>query len=285
MPCAGVWTLSRVRDGAGEIVSEAAANFPDMGRLTSDDVTSLIRDIEAGLESAATAPAFSAGNSGEPPHLAWGLGSGQPMAVGVTPGGLEFRTGEYWASGYAELEVTDDPWVADGVERSAVALRESMRLASERRARLVRRERTRSVPTVDKVIAYLEAPGPDRFEKTLSDVVLWVDHRDDDESVVAGVNRQLDGATVTATWTDAGRLTIHGPQGERTVTPATRDVTLRAVATLVGPEHELRQWVGGVPGDTVAVLALPATSWGSVVTARSARAVDSEFRRIDDSAT
>lgn len=251
-----------------------------MGRLTSEDVTSLIRDIEAGLESAAVQPACSAGNAHEPPHLVWGLGSGQPVAVGVTPGGLEYRTGEYWAASYAELEVTDDPWVADGVGRNVAALRESMRIASEREAKLAWRASTPRSSTADRVVAYLESPSPDRFEQLLSDAALWVDHRDDDESVVAGVSRRLDGAAVTARWAAAGRLVISGPRGERTVTPATRDTTLRALAALIGPEHELRHWVGGVPGDTAALVVLPAEGWAAVAAARSARARDAQFRRI-----
>lgn len=261
-----------------------------MGRLTNDDVTSLIRDIEAGLESAARPPAFSAGTDGEPPHLVWGLGSGQPMAVGVTPGGPEYRTGEYWAAGYSELEVTDDPWVADGVARNAAALRESMRVASEHRAKLARRasaaessaggQARAGKATVDAVVDYLGSPGPDRFEQLFSEAALWVDHRDDDESVVAGVSRRLDGATVTARWTDAGRLVLSGPRGERTVTPTSRDTTLRALATMVGPEFELRQWVGGTPGDTVAIVVLPSQDWAAVAAARSARARDAQFRRI-----
>ena len=255
-----------------------------MGRLTNDDVTSLIRDIEAGLESAARPPAFSAGTDGEPPHLVWGLGSGQPMAVGVTPGGPEYRTGEYWAAGYAELEVTDDPWVADGVARNAAALRQSMRVASERQAKLARRANTAEAPsagkaTVDTLVAYLES-SPDRFEQLFSEAALWVDHRDDDESVVAGVNRRLDGATVTARWTATGRLALSGPHGERTVIPTSRDTTLRALATMLGPEFELRQWVGGTPGDTVAIVVLPAQDWAAVAAARSVRARDAQFRRI-----
>lgn len=256
-----------------------------MGRLTNDDVTSLIRDIEAGPESAVRPPAFSAGTAGEPPHLVWGLGSGQPMAVGVTPGGPEYRTGEYWAAGYSELEVTDDPWVADGVARNAAALRESMRVASERAAKLVQRASTpkpstAGTATVDTLVAYLESPGPDHFEQLFSDAALWVDHRDDDESVVAGISRRLDGATVNARWTAAGRLVLSGPNGERTVTPKSRDTTLRALATMVGPEFELRQWVGGTPGDTVAIVVLPAEAWAAVAAARSARARDAQFRRI-----
>lgn len=251
-----------------------------MVSLTTDDVLSLVRDLEAGLDSAAARPTFSAGSENEPPHLAWGLGSGRPTAVGVTPGGLEFRTGEYWASRYSDLEVTDDPWIVEGVARNAVALRESMRIASERQAKRARRESAPKSSTVDLVAAYLESPSQERFEQTLSDAVLWVDHRDDDESVVAGVDRQLGGGTVSAAWTDGGRLTVRGPLGERTVQPKTRDVTLRALATLLGPEHELRHWVGGVPGDTIAVLGLSAQAWRSVATARTARALDAQFRRI-----
>jgi hypothetical protein len=256
-----------------------------MGRLTNDDVRSLIRDIAAGPESAVRPPAFSAGTAGEPPHLVWGLGSGQPMAVGVMPGGPEYRTGEYWAAGYSELEVTDDPWVVDGVARDAAALRESMRVASERQAKLAVRASTVESSTagkspVDTVVAYLGSPSPDRFEQLFSDVALWVDHRDDDESVVAGVSRRLDGATVTARWTAAGRLVLSGPHGERTVTPKSRDTTLRALATTVGPEFELRQWVGGIPGDTVAIVVLPTEAWTAVAAARSVRARDAQFRRI-----
>jgi hypothetical protein len=251
-----------------------------MGRLTEGDVTSLIRDIEAGLEGAATTPVFSAGGVDEPPYLAWGLGSGRPTAVGVTPGGLEFRTGEYWAASYSELEVTDDPWVADGVERNALALRESLRVAAERTAKLARRASGPRPSAADNIVAYLGSPGPESFERLLSDVVLWVDHRDDDESVVAGVSRLLDGVPVSARRTAAGRLTISGPHGERTVTPKTRDTTLRALATVLGPGFELRQWVGGVPADTVAIAALPAEAWAGVAAVRSARAREAQFRRI-----
>jgi hypothetical protein len=87
------------------------------------------------------------------------------MAVGVTPGGLEFRTGEYWATAYSELEVTDDPWVADGVALNAAALRESMRVASERQAKLARRASSPKRSAVNDVIAYLGSPGPESFAR------------------------------------------------------------------------------------------------------------------------
>lgn len=181
--------------------------------------------------------------------------------------------------------MTDDPWVADGVARNAAALRESMRVASERQAKLARRastpgSSTTGKATVDALVAYLESPSPDRFEQLFSDAALWVDHRDDDESVVAGVSRRLDGATVTACWTAAGRLVLSGPHGERTVTPRSRDTTLRALATMVGPEVELQQWVGGPPSDTLAIVVLHAEAWAAVAAARSARARDAQFRRV-----
>lgn len=247
--------------------------------LTTHDVTSLIRDVETGRESDVRHPAHPTSEAGEPPHLVWGLG-GHPTAVGVTPGGLEFRSGEYWASRWSDLEVTDEPWVLEDVERQVAALRASMRVASERQERLARRASTPGQSVADLVIGYLEAPSPDLFERTLSQAVLWVDHRDDDEAVVAGVDRQLGGAAVTAAWTDDGRLTIRGPQGERTVAPTSRDVTLRALATLLGAGFELRHWVGGAVGDTAAIVGLPAEAWRSVAAARSARALDAQFRRI-----
>lgn len=251
-----------------------------MVSLTTDDVTSLIRDVDAGLESDVRHPACSVGNGSEPPHLLWGHGTGQQVAVGVTPGGLEFRTGEYWASGWSDLEAMDDPWLSEAVARQVAALRASMRVAAERQERLARRTSTPRLSTVDLVVAFLEAPSPDRFEQTLSKVVLWVDHRDDDESVVAGVNSQLGGAMVTAAWTDDGRLTIRGPRGERTVEPKSRDVTLRTLATLLGAGFELRQWVGGGVGDTAAIVGLSADAWRTVTDARSVRALDAQFRRI-----
>jgi hypothetical protein len=98
--------------------------------------------------------------------------------------------------------------------------------------------------------------------------------------VVAGVSRQLGGAPVAARWAGNGRLVISGPHGERTVNPKTRDTTLRALATVLGPGFELRYWIGGVPGDTAAIIGLSADAWADVVAARSVRARDAQFRRI-----
>ncbi len=105
----------------GRLQETKESEHARMTDLTEQDVLDLIHDVEAGRESAATHP-FASSRADKPPHLIWGLGEAQPLAVGVTEHGMQFRTGEYWASGWDDLEPTEDPWVIEGVQRNAVAL-------------------------------------------------------------------------------------------------------------------------------------------------------------------
>lgn len=249
-----------------------------MARLTPQDVLDLIRDIESGRESAASHP-FASSPGDECPHLIWGLGGAQPSAVGVTARGLEFRTGEYWASGWRELEETDDPWVVEGVERNAAALRRSMEAATARQEERSAREDEKKTSTADLIIDFLEDPTADRFDQMLSGTAVWIDHRDDDDAVVAAISRTLGRGVLTAT-SDGARLTIAGPNGERTITPESRDVTLRTIAGVLAPEIELRQWIDDKPADTVGIVVLTEQERVAVVAARSERALNARLRRV-----
>lgn len=250
-----------------------------MVSLTVQDVLDLIRDIDAGKESAATHPFASSDD--ECPHLIWGLGVSQPLAVGVVAQRLEFRTGEYWASSWRELEEADDPWIIEGVERNAAALRRSIDAATSRLAERSTREGKNPLSTVDKIITFLDNPTQEQFDRDLFHDAIWIDHRDEDDTVVAAIARKLSHGMLTAT-SDGPRLTIAGPHGERTITPRSRAVTLKAIAAVLAPNIELRQWSGAQPADTVGILVLTENDRHTIIAARSERALNAQFRRIHE---
>lgn len=250
-----------------------------MADLTSDDVLRLIRDVEEGNESAAEQPLVASAGP-HPPHMVWGIGAGQPVAVAVTAQGLEFRTGEYWATGWGDLESTDDPWVIEGIVRNAVALRHSIDVTTRNRAVRAAREDAAKTSTAERVIDYLEAPGPESFETTLTEAAIWVDHRDEDATIVAAVARKLPAGSLTVADEDGVSFTVTGPRGSQRIAPMNRDVTLRAIAAVIGPEAELRLWIDSPLGDTVAIIVVSAPDILEITRARSERALNSRFRRI-----
>lgn len=167
----------------------------------------------------------------------------------------------------------------EGMQRTADTLRRSIDSALKRRAERAARESAPRRPTAARVIDYLRHPSPERFEQLLSVVTVRVDHRDDD-AVVARIARMLPTGTLAVDTAHAPALTIAGPGGERTVTPTGRDVTLRALAAVLGPDIELRRWVDDEPGDTVAVLVFTASKRRAIIEALSQRALDARFRLI-----
>ncbi|WP_344336580.1 hypothetical protein [Brevibacterium salitolerans] len=251
-----------------------------MTNLSPDDVLGLIRDVDGDSEGDLRRPHVV--STGEhPPHLIWGLGKdGATVAIGLAPQGLEYRIGEFWASGWDDLEPTQDPWVIEGMQRTADTLRRSIDSALKRRAERAARESAPRRPTAARVIDYLRHPSPERFEQLLSAVTVRVDHRDDDDAVVARIARMLPTGTLAVDTAHAPAFTIAGPGGERTVTPTGRDVTLRALAAVLGPDIELRRWVDDEPGDTVAVLVFTASERRAIIEALSQRALDARFRLI-----
>lgn len=253
-----------------------------MTGLTTQDVLDLIRDIEAGRESTARHP--FATSTAEPPHLIWGLGQSGPRGVAVVGDKLEFRMGEFWASSWKDLEKTDDSWITDAIAESVFFLRSSMETASGRIEELAARDSaqkaSKSVKLADKVVAFLEDPTAERFEKEFSSETVWIDHGDEDDTVIAAIARKL-GRGVLTVASDGPRLTITGPNGEKTITPQSRDVTLRAITTVLPPEIELRQWVGGRPADTVGIIVLPTADRDAIIASRSERALNAQFRRLN----
>ncbi len=130
---------------------------------------------------------------------------------------------------------------------------------------------------------YLTSKSYEDFEEIPNSVIFWVDWREEDDAIVAYVERRLQTGQLSATMEDKPeglelQISYQGaPHAEMIVD---RDRTLIFLNGIIQPQYEIRFCKVSFGSDTLAFLPLTAAAWQQLETQYGSEAIEECFQRI-----
>lgn len=138
---------------------------------------------------------------------------------------------------------------------------------------------------------FLNDSNIDTLWETDSDIIVWVDWREEDDAIVRYCEEVLQTHKLSAECQDADNklgyiLTIRYDDKKEIVPfnpdDVSRDATLITLNQILRPDYEVRLWMDSIGGDTLAFVPLSSAQWSQLENEFGEEKVQYHFSKVNE---